>query len=1071
MTAEVPVSWSEVDQFVEAFERMYAQEGRAEVARFLPPPDHPLYITVLEELLRVDLELSWRSGRRKRVEEFVAAFPALQENEQILEALRFEERRLRLQSGDTAEEEQQGSDAAAPMGKETHQDKPGPKLTDQAPLLEQTVDYLVQSHPPSFSAAAHNALPATSLHSQAYADVLKDLKTLHPEAAGRLAQAITTLPQPGRDFLGFRLLEELGRGAFGRVFLAREKELAQRLVVLKIAPNLSEESHALAQLQHTNIVPILSLHRAGLFQAIVMPYHGGNTLAKVVDGLRSTNTLPTSGNWVTEFLTTHKRTIPGAPPHPALVDFHQMSYVQAVLWLAERLAEGLGHAHASGIRHYDLKPANVLLADSGEPMLLDFNQAEDTKRGSSPARAYIGGTLPYMAPEHLLSMRDGQPRMDERSDIYSLGLILFELLTGRYPFPLQGGTVTELVDHMLASREGPPPRARALNPQVSRTEEAILRRCLEPDPKRRYQQVSQLKEDLELHRNHLPLRHTPNPSLPERMRKWVRRHPRLASSYSVGVIALIFLGLLCALLYRNQQELTQSQERLAWEEEGAKYRTFNQLVRQSQALVSQPQPEPRTLAEGVQYGIQALQLFGASLHAENWSRAQWRLPSSQAQQLRQQVPQLLLYLAHAERQQALLTTGPEQQAHLEKAWAYHRWARQLPESQPLQGALLLQESILAEMRGDQTAADRLETQGKQILTTSWEGHCLLGVELMSKCRFREALGQFQAAQEKDASKGLVWFHLGLCHSALGQTDKALACFSTLIALEPEDYLAYYARGRARHAQGDFRGALADFDQALRRRPGNVFVLADRGLAHLDANQWQPALADFNAALAGGLIHTRLYLLRAVAREQLGDVAGGAADRKQFLETTPTDEQSWLTRGHLRKAQDPAGALADFAAALQANPRSYLAWENQANLLDTMPGKQAEVLQALNRALALAPDYVKARAGRGVILARMGKRAEALADAQEALRLENSPAIQYQVAGIYALTSQTVPHDRLEAYRLLAAALSAGYGFNDLPTDPDLKPLRQEAAFNDLQNAALQLRKFLALPAKAERGQP
>ena len=107
----------------------------------------------------------------------------------------------------------------------------------------------------------------------------------------------------------------------------------------------------------------------------------------------------------------------------------ELGYVQAVLWLVARLADGLAHAHERGILHRDLKPANILLGDDGEPLLLDFNLAADTKLRSHASAALIGGTLPYMAPEHLQALKDGTRLPDARSDLYSLGAILFELLT------------------------------------------------------------------------------------------------------------------------------------------------------------------------------------------------------------------------------------------------------------------------------------------------------------------------------------------------------------------------------------------------------------------------------------------------------------------------------------------------------------------------------------------------------------------------------------------------------------------------------------------------------------------
>src|SRR5262249_54291926 len=174
------------------------------------------------------------------------------------------------------------------------------------------------------------------------------------------------------------------------------------------------------------------------FHAVCMPYLGPVTLADALRGLQERRSLPDSGKALAETLRSRRSpSLPDsrepdsaagsgtAPPEPAtapgLKTLEGLSYVEAVRGLGARLADGLAHAHERGIRHRDLKPANVLLADDGQPMLLDFNLAEDTKLRSGAPAAFVGGTLPYMAPEQLAAFLHRSGGVDARGDVYALG--------------------------------------------------------------------------------------------------------------------------------------------------------------------------------------------------------------------------------------------------------------------------------------------------------------------------------------------------------------------------------------------------------------------------------------------------------------------------------------------------------------------------------------------------------------------------------------------------------------------------------------------------------------------------
>src|SRR5262249_38215735 len=150
-----------------------------------------------------------------------------------------------------------------------------------------------------------------------------------------------------------------------------------------------------------------------------------------------------------------------------------LSYVDAVLWIGARLAGGLACAHDHGIVHSDLKPANILISNDGQPMLLDFSVAFDL-RARARVAGYIGGTMPYMSPEQLMSVQSRIASFDGRCDVYALGIILFELLTGRLPFGTERDSTSAGVADAIAARVAARPEVRGWNPAVPPAVESII---------------------------------------------------------------------------------------------------------------------------------------------------------------------------------------------------------------------------------------------------------------------------------------------------------------------------------------------------------------------------------------------------------------------------------------------------------------------------------------------------------------------------------------------------------------------------------------------------------------------
>jgi eukaryotic-like serine/threonine-protein kinase len=356
-------------------------------------------------------------------------------------------------------------------------------------------------------------------------------------------------PAPGQEFLGFTLVRELGRGSFARVFLAAEPALGGRSVAVKVSRLSATEAQTLGRLDHPNIVPVHSVQHdphTG-FTVICMPYLGSATLCDVLDRAAAETGLPQSARVIWQTAAAP----PGSGALPVPVNrLGRGTYVDAAVRIGCQLADALAFAHAQGVCHRDLKPSNVLLATDGRPMLLDFNLSSDQQQ---PHTA-VGGTLPYMAPEQLQAIDPasgaGSAVVDARSDVYALGVILYELLTGTHPFaPLPALGTREDARSCLVERQrhGAPPLRRA-NPQVDRPLARIIERCLALSPRDRPPSAGELASTL---RQNLSWR--------RRLCRWAGRHRRLATG---AALALALVAALVVYAWATRDPYSVRQQRL-----------------------------------------------------------------------------------------------------------------------------------------------------------------------------------------------------------------------------------------------------------------------------------------------------------------------------------------------------------------------------------------------------------------------------------------------------------------------------------------------------------------------------
>jgi tetratricopeptide (TPR) repeat protein len=321
-------------------------------------------------------------------------------------------------------------------------------------------------------------------------------------------------------------------------------------------------------------------------------------------------------------------------------------------------------------------------------------------------------------------------------------------------------------------------------------------------------------------------------------------------------------------------------------------------------------------------------------------------------------------------------------------------------------------------------------------------------------RHEGALGHLVPATRLDPASFSAWFLRGCAELALNQHALAAASFGACISLRPDFAPAWLNRGLAYRGMA-FAGlrftklARGDFDRAIELDPKLTDAFIERALLRIEQHDLAGAEEDYDRALATGTAPVRVYFLRYSVRTRRGDAAGAKADREAGLRLTPTDEMSWIARAENRLADDPRAALADDEEALKLNPTSIFGLQLKAHILAEHLNRPAEAMAALDRAVELNPDFVPARAGRGVMLAREGKRDAAIRDAKDALRRDASATNLYQVGCIYALTAKTHPQDKPEAIRLLWGGLKRGYGLDIVDTDTDLDPIRNDPDFQQM----------------------
>ncbi len=775
---------------------------------------------------------------------------------------------------------------------------------------------------------------------------------------------------PGRRLGRYELVQEIGRGGIGTVYKAYDTQL-QRLVALKtlrlgIEADLAREAQTAARLKHPNVVTVYDGGEIDGVPFLCMEYVEGAHLGELVRGRR----LP----------------------------------LEALVGILRKAAEGVAYAHAQGIVHRDLKPGNILVDADREPRVIDFGLARlmDHRTFLAVTGSPIG-TPYYMSPEQVRDAASVGPS----SDVYSLGVCLYEILTGRVPF--EGSDAYPVFESIL---RGDPPPPRSLHPGLSPDLETICLKAMDRDPRRRYATATEFAEDLSRFLKGEPIAARP-PAPIERALRWVSRHPVPLALSAAAILVLAIGGWALQSVWRVRAS-------------GAHYRLLRERLKPLEAMIQETRPFFYIRSADVAGRLGKVQSMlddlekeaGASESAEVWATlgVGWYfagdLPRSERALLKAQVlaPEegtVHAYLGRISLDRAMIELATkdgrpdhDRQARAkelnDRALAHFRRQAAWGGAQEIDRHLATAYRALAE--GNAGEAARLCREGMSRFDGELgveEFSCLLG----SMTEGEERLVHLSRAIEKRPHYPWALLQRGSAWLVQKELDRALEDLDRAIALNPRLAYGYNDRGLVRYSKGEFDAAIADFDRALALDPGLVLSILNRGIARAGKGDFAGAIADCDRAIELNPTQACAYQNRGTFRRLKGDLQGARADAERMISLAPGLAAGYTGRGLVRAAMgDGSGALADYAKAIEIDPRHAEAFASR-GVARLTAGERPGAMADLTRALAIDPRHSTASYYRGSMHAEEGRVGEAMADFTESIRSNGSNAPAYASRGI------------------------------------------------------------------------
>ena len=763
----------------------------------------------------------------------------------------------------------------------------------------------------------------------------------------------------------YKLGEELGRGGMGIVCTATDLRLGRRVAIKRLRANRTgrtaadgflEEAQITAQLEHPGIVPVHELGNDPTGRPwLAMKHVSGQTLS---DQIREWNGVTKRGRLA-----------------PALI--------REMISVIQKVSDAIAFAHDHGVIHRDLKPSNVMVGRYGEVMVMDWGLARPLGREGGDRESLRERTRPIVATDRrsgnaALTMEGdvfGTPAcmapeqargrvndVDERTDVFALGGLLYHMLTGEAPYVAD--TMLVVLGKALRHDLIPPPR-RSPQRGIPRELAAIVMKAMAEQPADRYPSAQAFQADLRAwldHRRTTAFRPGPITSA----LKWTRRHPTTSIVCTLLVVFVSVLGSVIGVMQAAQTALKA--------DEAAK-----QAEERERTIVAREQ------AANAEHARQQEELRSALLAGElDQLRTLLKLKvETKRDAAMVEFQEAINKLGDESSHEAFVANlGPGKIDQLIAAYdalfvAHDKAPDTIPVSmQDFENRGLL---YFYGTRKFQAAVDDFT---RVIAADPDDKDSLIyrGYSLMQLGRFDEA--------RKDFEHGLTLhdgphFRIAMGNLAANQHNhsEAVRWYTEALAQEPGNAICLMNRGNAWYHQGQFDKAIVDHTAAIRALPTFARAYLNRAMAHLAAGRQEPAVEDLGRAIMNDPEMPETYRTRAEIRLQLGQWAAAAEDCTLALARQP-DPDSWLFRGQARlRLNDIDGGISDIrqSLAMRNDPE---VWFDLAQLLLKQEDYPAAAA-AYTEVLKTEPGWAEAYVNRGIAYRRSNDNKSALADFRQA----------------------------------------------------------------------------------------